>query len=44
MRAFFMGFLHRPIIRICAVDEECHPAHHFDLFRCVAFYRFVIRD
>gem|GEM_PF-2136010 len=38
------GILHRDAI-IRAVDKERHPAHDFDLFHCVTFYRLaVIRD
>lgn len=30
------------VIRVCTVDEERHPAHDLDLFRCLALDRFVI--
>ena len=33
------------VIRVCTVDEERHPAHDLDLFRCLALDRFaIIRD
>ncbi|MBW9420147.1 hypothetical protein FHC65_23350, partial [Enterobacter roggenkampii] len=36
------GTLHRPVTLVCTVDEERHPAEHFQLFRCSSLYRFTI--
>ncbi|MDU2022861.1 hypothetical protein [Leclercia adecarboxylata] len=36
------GTLHRPVTLVCTVDEERHPAEHFQLFRRLTLDRFVI--
>lgn len=43
MRAFLWAlFLHRPVILVCTVDEECNPPHNLDLLRSFALDRLAI--